>query len=229
MGLATWRLMFWTNVLMAAIAPNPHVGQMLATMMVRFVRSQDTARWYNSNYFASIKHRERGKVLHEDGKSQVNSCLRHHFIISPPMNTLYLNMVASEIRHDTTRHTIDTTPHILYLLNTSVPSIPYSIPSPPISQTSTTTSKMADTAKAQGTAHQQGAPGASGQEPPSGIQGKGTQNEPYDQGNQPEQAAGPGIEPPSGQTGPGTATKPYDQGNQPGELGCELMMFVGDE
>lgn len=54
------------------------------------------------------------------------------------------------------------------------------------------------------------------EEPVSGVQGAGTADQPYDQGNQPEQAAGPGIEPPSGQTGKGTATEPYDQGNQPG-------------
>ncbi|KAJ9651640.1 hypothetical protein H2198_009083 [Neophaeococcomyces mojaviensis] len=53
------------------------------------------------------------------------------------------------------------------------------------------------------------------EEPVSGVQGAGTADQPYDQGNQPEQAAGPGIEPPSGQTGKGTATEPYDQGNQP--------------
>lgn len=57
-----------------------------------------------------------------------------------------------------------------------------------------------------------------GVEPPSGIQGKGTADQPYDQGNQPDQATGPGIEPPSGQQGKGTADEPYDQGNQPGKL-----------
>lgn len=70
---------------------------------------------------------------------------------------------------------------------------------------------MADTAHAQGDAQSK-----TSQEPPSGFQGKGTQDEPFDQGNQAEQAAGPGIEPPSGKQGPGTAEKPYDQGNQPG-------------
>jgi len=58
----------------------------------------------------------------------------------------------------------------------------------------------------------------SGVEPPSGIQGRGTADEPYDQGNQPAQATGPGVEPPSGQQGKGTIDQPYDQGNQPGEL-----------
>jgi len=57
-----------------------------------------------------------------------------------------------------------------------------------------------------------------GVEPPSGIQGKGTADKPYDQGNQPDQATGPGIEPPSGQQGKGTVDEPYDQGNQPGKL-----------
>lgn len=54
------------------------------------------------------------------------------------------------------------------------------------------------------------------QEPISGVTGKGTQDQPYDQGNQAEQAAGPGIEPPSGKQGKGTADKPFDGGNQPG-------------
>jgi hypothetical protein len=72
---------------------------------------------------------------------------------------------------------------------------------------------MADTAHAQGQAQKQ----KSGQEPPSGVQGKGTQDDAFDQGNQPDQpAAGPGIEPPSGKQGPGTPGKPFDQGNQPG-------------
>ena len=57
---------------------------------------------------------------------------------------------------------------------------------------------------------------SSGEEPPSGFQGKGTVDEPYDQGNQPEQATGPGTEPPAGQQGAGTVDKPFDQGNQPG-------------
>ena len=58
---------------------------------------------------------------------------------------------------------------------------------------------------------------SSGEEPPSGFQGKGTADEPYDQGNQPEQATGPGSEPASGQQGAGTVDQPYDQGNQPGK------------
>lgn len=57
----------------------------------------------------------------------------------------------------------------------------------------------------------------SGEEPPSGVQGKGTIDEPYDQGNAPETAAGPGIEPPSGQKGSGTIDSPYDKGNAPGK------------
>lgn len=57
---------------------------------------------------------------------------------------------------------------------------------------------------------------SSGEEPVSGIQGKGTVDQPYDQGNQSEQAVGPGTEPPAGKQGAGTVDKPYDQGNQPG-------------
>ncbi|KIY03784.1 uncharacterized protein Z520_00475 [Fonsecaea multimorphosa CBS 102226] len=54
----------------------------------------------------------------------------------------------------------------------------------------------------------------SGQEPPSGIQGKGTLDEPYDQGNAPENTAmRSDQEPLSGVQGKGTATEPYDQGN----------------
>jgi len=56
----------------------------------------------------------------------------------------------------------------------------------------------------------------SGVEPPSGITGKGTAEQPYDQGNAPEMAAGSGEEPPSGITGKGTLTEPYDAGNAPG-------------
>jgi len=54
----------------------------------------------------------------------------------------------------------------------------------------------------------------SGEEPPSGIQGKGTVDEPYDQGNAPENIGlQSGQEPVSGAQGKGTATEPYDQGN----------------
>jgi len=60
-------------------------------------------------------------------------------------------------------------------------------------------------------------------EPVSGVQGAGTADRPYDQGNQAEQAAGPGIEPPSGQTGKGTPTQPYDQGNQPGSRSIRCL------
>ena len=65
---------------------------------------------------------------------------------------------------------------------------------------------------------------ASGVEPPSGIEGKGTANEPYDQGNAPESVAGAGSapdqsqEPVSGAQGKGTVDEPYDQGNAGGEL-----------
>ncbi|OCT45003.1 hypothetical protein CLCR_06323 [Cladophialophora carrionii] len=54
----------------------------------------------------------------------------------------------------------------------------------------------------------------SGIEPPSGIQGKGTVDEPYDQGNAPEEiGVQSGQEPLSGVQGKGTAAEPYDQGN----------------
>lgn len=73
----------------------------------------------------------------------------------------------------------------------------------------------------------------SGTEPPAGIQGAGTIDQPYDQGNQPEQAAGPGIEPPAGQTGKGTPDQPYDQGNQPGAFnplpGCDKLVLTRAE
>jgi hypothetical protein len=65
------------------------------------------------------------------------------------------------------------------------------------------------------------------QEPPSGVQGKGTAEEPYDQGNAPEQIGSKsstaatngavGEEPVSGVKGKGTADQPYDQGNAGGE------------
>ncbi|KAK5237526.1 hypothetical protein LTR99_004701 [Exophiala xenobiotica] len=64
----------------------------------------------------------------------------------------------------------------------------------------------------------------SGVEPVSGLQGKGTATEPYDQGNADDTAvagvgnssiAAPqsGVEPVSGLQGKGTVTEPYDQGN----------------
>ena len=61
---------------------------------------------------------------------------------------------------------------------------------------------------------------ASGIEPPSGIQGKGTTNEPYDQGNAPETIASTtqSQEPLSGAQGKGTRDEPYDRGNAGGEL-----------
>lgn len=65
------------------------------------------------------------------------------------------------------------------------------------------------------------------EEPVSGVQGQGTQSEPYDQGNQADQAAGPGIEPPSGKQGKGTAEDPYDGGNEPGELPSILLTVNG--
>jgi len=57
----------------------------------------------------------------------------------------------------------------------------------------------------------------SGTEPPSGIQGPGTVDQPYDQGNAPENVAGSGQEPLSGAQGKGTATEPYDRGNEGGK------------
>ncbi|ETN42219.1 uncharacterized protein HMPREF1541_04160 [Cyphellophora europaea CBS 101466] len=62
-------------------------------------------------------------------------------------------------------------------------------------------------------------PQQSGAEPPSGIQGKGTVNEPFDQGNAPENLAGntpaqSTEEPISGAQGKGTVDEPYDQGNK---------------
>ena len=56
----------------------------------------------------------------------------------------------------------------------------------------------------------------SGEEPPSGFEGKGTVDEPYDQGNQPEQSAAPDTEPVAGKQGAGSVDRPYDQGNQQG-------------
>lgn len=62
-----------------------------------------------------------------------------------------------------------------------------------------------------------------GEEPPSGIQGAGTADQPYDQGNQPEQAAHPTEEPPSGRQAEGTADRPYDQGNQPEQSSMNIV------
>lgn len=63
----------------------------------------------------------------------------------------------------------------------------------------------------------------SGTEPPNAQQGKGTIDEPYDQGNAPEQPVGQGIEPPNAQQGKGTVESAYDQGNQPGKdnMSCQ--------
>jgi hypothetical protein len=58
----------------------------------------------------------------------------------------------------------------------------------------------------------------SGEEPVSGVQGKGTATDPYDAGNSTDPApALSGEEPPSGIQGKGTATEPYDGGNAPGK------------
>jgi len=54
----------------------------------------------------------------------------------------------------------------------------------------------------------------SGVEPPSGISGKGTVDEAYDQGNAPDNTrAQTDQEPLSGAQGKGTVAEPYDQGN----------------
>lgn len=57
------------------------------------------------------------------------------------------------------------------------------------------------------------------QEPPSGVQGSGTANAPYDQGNTPEAASQSASEnePPNAKQGAGTADEAFDGGNQPGE------------
>lgn len=76
------------------------------------------------------------------------------------------------------------------------------------------------------------------EEPPSGLQGSGTANSPYDGGNAPEttsesvntatsgstttstshsSSSKSGEEPPNAQKGAGTADEPFDGGNQPGE------------
>jgi hypothetical protein len=52
-----------------------------------------------------------------------------------------------------------------------------------------------------------------GIEPISGEKGKGTPNEPYDQGNTTQRNETGGIEPISGVEGKGTPNEPYDQGN----------------
>lgn len=54
----------------------------------------------------------------------------------------------------------------------------------------------------------------SGEEPPSGFQGKGTAEDPYDQGNV-EPVDQLSREPSSGIQGKGTPTDPYDAGNAP--------------
>lgn len=67
---------------------------------------------------------------------------------------------------------------------------------------------------------------ASAVEPPSGIQGKGTTDEPYDQGNAPEAVASTtqSQEPLSGAQGKGTKDEPYDQGNAGGKLCARTHM-----
>jgi len=59
-------------------------------------------------------------------------------------------------------------------------------------------------------------PAQSGEEPVSGVQGKGTATDPYDAGNSTDPApALSGEEPPSGFQGKGTSTDPFDGGNAP--------------
>lgn len=65
----------------------------------------------------------------------------------------------------------------------------------------------------------------SGEEPVSGLQGKGTVTEPYDQGNADDPVRS-GEEPPSGIQGKGTATDPYDAGNAPGKLDCLVVAIL---
>ena len=67
-----------------------------------------------------------------------------------------------------------------------------------------------------------------GTEPASGLQGKGTVDEPYDQGNSSKAISGQqitatgnetaGAEPVSGLKGKGTVEEPFDQGNS-----CKLI------
>lgn len=55
------------------------------------------------------------------------------------------------------------------------------------------------------------------QEAPSGIQGRGTADAPYDQGNAPETTPSTSeTEPPNAKQGAGTAAEAFDGGNQPG-------------
>lgn len=63
------------------------------------------------------------------------------------------------------------------------------------------------------------------QEPPSGVEGRGTADAPYDQGNQLETTTQPGSEPPNSQQGAGTAESAYDGGNQPGRFEREGRVF----
>ncbi len=80
---------------------------------------------------------------------------------------------------------------------------------------SQTANNLKDTAMGSGAGGSSAA--QSGVEPVSGLQGKGTATEPYDQGNADDPVLS-GEEPPSGVQGQGTTTDPYDGGNAPGEF-----------
>jgi len=79
---------------------------------------------------------------------------------------------------------------------------------------SQTASDLKDTAMGVGGSGSSSGAAQSGVEPVSGLQGKGTATDPYDQGNADDPVLS-GEEPPSGVQGEGTATDPYDGGNAP--------------
>ncbi len=87
---------------------------------------------------------------------------------------------------------------------------------------SQTASDLKDTAKGVGGSSSGAA--QSGVEPVSGLQGKGTATDPYDQGNADDPVLS-GEEPPSGVQGEGTATDPYDGGNAPGKFSDSTFFF----
>lgn len=82
---------------------------------------------------------------------------------------------------------------------------------------SQTANDLKDTTMGGGGAGSSSSAALSGVEPVSGLQGKGTATEPYDQGNADDPVLS-GEEPPSGVQGEGTTTDPYDGGNAPGEF-----------
>jgi hypothetical protein len=65
------------------------------------------------------------------------------------------------------------------------------------------------------------------QEPPCGVQGRGTASSPYDQGNEPETTtkSASGTEPPNSKQGAGTADEAYDKGNQPGKFCFDFQLL----